>query len=252
MLQDFMHSINEELEPYWRSPDGPLGAASRQTAWVVDGGCRCFFRYGGVVVEPAPWPASMDSLMAEIMPMCGLGGLENKAAWPNSCNVNRYRYSGTDGNSWHKDDSPLFKGTEQDACIISLSLGGTRTLCVRHDAAAEESSPQPVQLELHHGDLCTMEGLLQKHYQHQVLCGSKSLKGRINLTWRWVVAHNCSLRQQEEAAEPGFEETSKMCGDVAEIVEASGVIAPATGAASDAKDAAASSAAAARAFSQWQ
>merc|ERR1712187_45241 len=43
------------------------------------------------------------------------------------------------------------------------------------------------------GDLCTMDGLCQKFYQH---CVPKepSVEGvRINLTWRWIVSHgkNC-------------------------------------------------------------
>ena len=90
MLHKFMMQINREMDDFWRAPEGALGTASRHTAWVVAGNCRCKFRYGGDVVQPSPWPNCMDLLMAEIMPRCGLGGVENKAAWPNSCNLSLY------------------------------------------------------------------------------------------------------------------------------------------------------------------
>merc|ERR1719195_1036892 len=44
-------------------------------------------------------------------------------------------------------------------------------------------------LRLSDGDICTVEGLLQKHYRHRVPVERRSTAPRINLTWRWVVAH---------------------------------------------------------------
>merc|ERR1712110_190764 len=40
------------------------------------------------------------------------------------------------------------------------------------------------------GDLCTMEGLCQKHYQHRVPKQIEAQGPRINLTWRWLVRHH--------------------------------------------------------------
>lgn len=179
-LYTFMRRINEELDSYWRSNLHTKGVSSRQTAWVVAGNCQCAFSYGGDAVKPSPWPRCMDELMEIIMPLCGLGGVENKAAWPNSCNLNRY--SGNDSIGWHSDNSPLFQGLEQDACIISLSLGGARTFNLR-SAELPEPAREDVNIRLEHGDLCTMEGRLQRYYVHRVQ-GSKSAKPRINLTWR--------------------------------------------------------------------
>ena len=39
------------------------------------------------------------------------------------------------------------------------------------------------------GDLCTMEGMVQKHYQHRVPPEGASERPRINLTWRYIVKH---------------------------------------------------------------
>jgi len=48
---------------------------------------------------------------------------------------------------------------------------------------------ESIRLRLSDGDICTMEGLLQKHYRHRVPVERPSMAPRINLTWRWV-AHD--------------------------------------------------------------
>merc|ERR1711879_332621 len=48
-------------------------------------------------------------------------------------------------------------------------------------------------VELNHGDICTMEGLFQKHYVHQIKRGeSKEQAQRLNATFRWIVQHTAS------------------------------------------------------------
>ena len=72
----------------------------------------------------------------------------------------------------------------RDALIISLSLGASRTFAYRLNT----------QLNIEHtvrlgdGDLCTMEGMMQKYYKHAILPEKGKAEPRINLTWRWIVA----------------------------------------------------------------
>merc|ERR1712066_1124399 len=96
------------------------------------------------------------------MPMCGLQPHE----WPTSCNLNLYEDGGMSV-GWHSDDERLFQGKFQDIRIISFSLGVTRKFELR------PNWPEPGERSLHRvllsdGDLCTMEGMLQKHFQHRV------------------------------------------------------------------------------------
>merc|ERR1711924_161503 len=93
---------------------------------------------------------------------------------------------------WHADDERLFQGYYQDCLIVSLSLGQARSFSLRtrcHGGWEEN-------ILLESGDLCTMEGMTQRYYQHAALKSYETnLQPRLNLTWRWVVAHDgrCSL-----------------------------------------------------------
>lgn len=168
----------------WDRPANGLGAMSRGTKWMVRSGCQCPYRYGGVTVQPVSFPPWMQEVLQACMPACGL---PENASWPNSCNLNCYA-DGSDGVDWHADDEPLFQGTNGNCRIISLSLGETRTFEVR---LRDEAGSGGCQIRLRSGDLCTMEGLVQRHYVHRVPKASgKHLRLRLNLTWRWIVVHD--------------------------------------------------------------
>ncbi|CAK0793441.1 unnamed protein product, partial [Prorocentrum cordatum] len=127
-----------------------------------------------------PWFLQLTRAVCQA---CGIPDL------PNCCNGNRYA-SGDESVGWHSDDEALFQAAAQDALIVSLSLGATRTFRVRlKDHAAEGDGLVGAEVLLGDGDLCTMEGLCQKHYQHCVPKEASVSEPRINLTWRWIVSH---------------------------------------------------------------
>lgn len=168
----------------WERPASKMGRMTRGTKWMVARGCCCRYNYGGISVRPVEFPRWMKEIMAAYMPLCGL---DDPLAWPNSCNLNCYS-DGTDALDWHADDEPLFAGRERDIRIISLSLGQERNFEFRL-ASADQGDLPSVKLSLANGDLCTMEGLVQRHYEHRVPKGGKASRLRVNLTWRWIVAH---------------------------------------------------------------
>lgn len=179
---DFFHRAKDGTS--WDQPQGPNGPIPRKTAWMVARGCACTYRYGQIEVQPQEFPTWMLSLMRLVMPLCGF---VEAASWPNSCNLNLYE-DGAMSVGWHADDERLFQGKLRDIRILSLSLGASRRFELR--ANWPEAGEKPVHvLTLADGDLCTMEGMLQKHYQHRVPREGPVLSPRINLTWRWVVAH---------------------------------------------------------------
>ena len=112
-------------------------------------------------MKPAELPPQMLEVLKVVMPLCGPS---SPATWPNGRNL-KVCADGTDALDRHSDDEPLFQGIHQDRFIISFSLGQ---------------------------DLCTMEGMTQKHLQHRVPPQGNVNEPRINLTWRWVVKHNAS------------------------------------------------------------
>merc|ERR1711862_338785 len=121
---------------------------------------------------------------AILMPFCGL---PDATAWPNSCNLNLYEDGGMSV-GWHSDDERLFNGKFQDIRIISFSLGARRKFELRPNWPDTGMVPiKPVLLG--NGDLMTMEGMTQKHFQHRV--PKEAVQGpRINLTWRWTLKHS--------------------------------------------------------------
>lgn len=169
----------------WLQPSSPSGIPiPRKTAWMVANTCQCSYRYGSIEVDHVTYPPWMLSLMQLVMPHCGLATPDT---WPTSCNLNLYEDGGMSV-GWHSDDERLFQGKFQDVRIISLSLGAARKFEVRTNwpEAGEKGFNEVV---LGDGDLCTMEGMFQKHFQHRVPKEGGVRGARINLTWRWVVKH---------------------------------------------------------------
>jgi len=177
----------------WLQPSGRWGPLPLKTAWMCAEEFKtCKYRYGGAEVLPVAFPNWMQEVMATCMPLCGL---LDPSQWPNSCNLNLY-VDGQHSVGWHADNEDLFQGKFQDCRIISLSLGQTRKFELKCGKDFHR-------LDLGDGDLCTMEGMTQKHYQHRVPKEfDKKLGERINLTWRWIVKHgDCASSEQPQRDE---------------------------------------------------
>jgi alkylated DNA repair dioxygenase AlkB len=167
----------------WMQPQGRHGPMPRFTAWLVAPGCSCTYRYGGTEVNPQVFPSWMPELMKQVMPLCGL---RDEDSWPNSCNLNLY----TDGNhavGWHSDDEPLFGAGSEQSTIISMSLGEGRRFQIRD--SRNPGTRKVTEVFLGDGDLLTMEGFFQRHFQHRIPQESSCKALRINLTWRWLRSH---------------------------------------------------------------
>jgi alkylated DNA repair dioxygenase AlkB len=131
-----------------------------------------------------PW---MMEIMQVYMPFCGLKDITQ---WPDSCNVNLYE-DGDHSVGWHADDEVLFQGKDNDIRILSLSLGAVRRFDLIKNWAQEGEQPG-VEVTLYPGSLCTMEGMVQKHYRHRICRSPAVQEPRINLTWRWIRRHSTS------------------------------------------------------------
>lgn len=182
----------------WLHPDGPLGKMPRKTAWMVKTGCSCNYCYGGVKVPPAVFPPWMTEIMTVLMPFFGL---LDQSEWPNCCNVNLYE-DGSHAVGWHTDDEKLFQAKHRDAKVLSLSLGQQRRFEACYVWPQDEEERKVSLLHLGDGDLCTMEGMFQKHLLHRVPKEDTPHGARINLTWRFVVWHapECDLHSSKEVS----------------------------------------------------
>ena len=97
----------------------------------------------------------------------------------NSVLLNLYR-CGKDGVSWHSDDEPELG---KNPIIASVSFGEARRFQLRHKL---DKSLDKVEITLTHGSLLIMKGSTQHFWQHQIPKTAKSLRERINLTFRII------------------------------------------------------------------
>eukprot|EP00928_Gymnodinium_smaydae_P021217 TRINITY_DN18259_c0_g1_i2.p1 TRINITY_DN18259_c0_g1~~TRINITY_DN18259_c0_g1_i2.p1 ORF type:complete len:751 (+),score=98.32 TRINITY_DN18259_c0_g1_i2:91-2343(+) len=200
----------------WLDLEVPTAAGVRRTMWFTRSPCTCPYSYGMERVPPTPIPAWFDAMAQRWLALFHFdwanGTWSSPSRPPDAVNLNLYE-NGLQGLGWHSDDEALFCGKTQDTRIISVSLGCNRQFRVGLRAPRRGGILKPEAgsmrcFTLKHGSICTMEGLFQKHYIHQVpKCRKgKKRKGnsgsvnttRINATFRWITCHGvgcpCGMR----------------------------------------------------------
>lgn len=138
----------------------------RLNAWYGDHP----YSYSGTTFSATPWPAELLDLKNRIENEFGLK--------LNSALANLYR-DGNDGMGWHSDDEKTLGFAPQ---IASVSLGGSRRFLLRN----KSDKTQKHELLLTDGSIVLMLGTCQRDWQHCVPKTRKSVKPRINLTFRYV------------------------------------------------------------------
>ncbi|CAK9026172.1 unnamed protein product [Durusdinium trenchii] len=205
----------------WEPLHSKKGQVTRETCWYVRKGCRCDYTYGIARVrakrkQTQAFRAAMEILLEEVMRrVCPS---LPKEAWPNCANLNLYTEA-WQSVGWHADDESLFMGKDRDCPILSVSLGARREfwLALRHQGNCMDPQLKSiVEIDLHNGDILSMEGLCQKHCVHFVPCDVRniestshdSVRARINVTWRWIREHKQRCPQHVEGTEQFFFESS--------------------------------------------
>jgi len=195
--------------------------ANRSTAWLLldpSGTCTCSYTYAKTTVESAPMPAPVRDVCSRCFARLGLPPQE----WPDAANLNWYE-DGQASIGWHADDEKMFDGKTQDCRIISYSLGTPRLfeVAIADRLSAQGDVALPIfdtvkRIELRSGDICTMEGLFQKHYLHSVpksLDLSAVVGPRINITFRWIRRHRAACpranSEQQEGSPATFAKVPK-------------------------------------------
>jgi alkylated DNA repair dioxygenase AlkB len=141
----------------------------RLTAWYGDEGKS--YTYSGIPMNPDTWTPTLLSIKSRIEEVAQVKF--------NSVLVNLYR-SGKDSVSWHTDDEPELG---KDPIIGSVSFGEVRRFQMKHKL---NKSLDKIEIALTHGSLLIMKGSTQHFWQHQIPKTSKSLRERINLTFRII------------------------------------------------------------------
>ena len=162
-LMKNIHWKQEKIFLYGKEYDVP-----RLSAWHGDEGKS--YEYSGVHAKALPW----NQPLLEIKERIETVSCEKF----NSVLVNQYR-NGSDGVAWHSDDEPELGA---DPIIASVSLGEERKFQLKHKKQKQLTKS----LKLPHGSLLLMGEKTQLNWLHQIPKSQRSLKARINLTYRLV------------------------------------------------------------------
>lgn len=154
----------------WRQDEirvfGKTYAQPRLTALYGNNGKS--YSYSGITMEPIPFTAELKALKDLVEARSG-----NSFT---TCLLNLYR-DGNDSNGWHADDE---KELGANPVIASVSLGETRAFHLKH----RRQKSLRYRMNLEHGSLLVMGGPMQHHWLHQIPKTRRSVKPRINLTFR--------------------------------------------------------------------
>jgi alkylated DNA repair dioxygenase AlkB len=132
----------------------------RLTAWYGD----------RLEEEPIPWTPELLMIKSKVEPLAGVTF--------NSVLLNYYR-DGNDSVAWHSDkESALGKRP----VIASVTFGQVRSFDIRRKTDHKEM----YSVRLEHGSFLLMKAGLQEAFEHRVPKSSRSMRPRVNLTFRVV------------------------------------------------------------------
>lgn len=148
---------------------GKLIITKRKVAWYGDTDFE--YTYSNRTKRALPWTKELLALKLKIETETG--------ETFNSCLLNLY-HTGEEGMAWHSDGE---KDLKKNGAIGSLSFGAERKFSFKHKATKET-----VSITLEHGSLLIMTGTTQTHWLHRLPPTTKTLKPRVNLTFRTIVS----------------------------------------------------------------
>lgn len=164
-LNDFINNIVWEQQSM--NMYGKIIPFPRLTTWYGDNDKP--YSFSGITLQPHPWNESLLKIKKKIEPLSGVNF--------NSVLLNRYR-NGNDSISWHTDAE---KELGRNPVIASVNFGEERVFQLKHIDTGER-----IDILLKHGSLLIMLGELQHFWKHQVPKSKKTMKERINLTFRVI------------------------------------------------------------------
>jgi alkylated DNA repair dioxygenase AlkB len=141
----------------------------RKVAWYADEGIT--YTYAGVKKSGLQWTSALIGIKQKVEALTG--------AKYNACLLNLY-HEGEEGMGWHQDNE---KEMVAGSSIASLSFGANRKFAFKHATTNER-----LDIELVHGSLLDMKGVVQQYWYHSLPKTKKVKQLRINLTFRLMYA----------------------------------------------------------------
>jgi alkylated DNA repair dioxygenase AlkB len=165
----YFNKLFNEIE--WKNDEafiyGKHIITKRKAAWYGDKSYD--YTYSKSTKKALPWTVELLELKTK---------LENITETTyNSCLLNLY-HTGEEGMAYHSDDE---KALLKNASIASISFGAERKFYFKH-----KKTKQTLSIFLEHGSLLVMKGETQTNWLHRLPPTKKTIKPRINLTFRTI------------------------------------------------------------------
>lgn len=164
-LKEFIENIQWEQQKMMMY--GKEVSFPRLTTWYGDSDKP--YTFSGITLQPHPWTSTLQQIKNDIEP---IGNVIF-----NSVLLNRYR-DGNDSISWHTDAE---KELGENPVIASVNFGQERVFQLKNIY-----TDQRIDIPLGHGSLLIMMGELQHFWKHQIPKTKKTMRERINLTFRAI------------------------------------------------------------------
>ena len=166
LMKTFINSVPWEQRKI--SMYGKEMMTPRLTAWYGDPGKD--YTFSGSKFDPLPWTNELLLIKQKVETISQMQF--------NSVLLNYYR-DANDSVAWHSDDEYEL-GIKP--IIASVSLGQVRRFEVRHKTDHQKKYA----VDLQNGSVLLMKGDLQHNWEHRIPKSTKSLKERVNLTFRVI------------------------------------------------------------------
>lgn len=152
---------------------GKTHVTTRQIVWMGD--TDSSYTYSGHTRQAMAWTKSVfhvKQLLEQQLATIGIDVIFN------TCLLNFYP-TGNDAMGYHADDE---KELGLQPIIASLSLGATRKFVFKHKKTQDK-----IELYLESGQLIVMSGNTQEFWRHTITKTKTVDKGRISLTFRYML-----------------------------------------------------------------
>ena len=167
---DYLNCLLNSID--WKPDEavifGKLIHTKRKVAWYGDSGFE--YTYSNRTKKALPWTKELLALKSRTEAETG--------ETFNSCLLNLY-HTGEEGMAWHSDGE---KDLKKNGAIGSLSFGAERKFSFKH-----KSTKETISILLEHGSLLVMKDTTQAHWLHRLPPTVKTLKPRVNLTFRTII-----------------------------------------------------------------
>lgn len=165
-LKNHINWSQDQITLYGKTHNVP-----RLQAWYAQNNLN--YSYSGIKLTPNPFIKILEEIRTSVEIAIG--------EQFNSCLCNYYR-DGSDYAAWHSDDE---EELGRNPVIASASFGEERKIVFKHKT---NKGLEKVEINLEDKSLLVMSGSLQHHWKHQLNKTSKSIGGRVNLTFRKIIS----------------------------------------------------------------